>query len=155
MKCRAAVLTLMAALVPMILGGALQGHDAPDARSGGARRRQPARAEPRKPPGRQEVVPPGPGTYLAFDVRPADRRITTRYVLEITHPSGERTLHDCRKPPLLQRRTILVRVPSLEPGEYTLVVIAEGPGGASRSAPIPYDVKAKQPLQFLHSGMSR
>jgi hypothetical protein len=92
----------------------------------------------------QAIVPPGPGKYLAFDVLRQDYRRTTRYVLEITDPSGKITRHDFKKPRLVKRRTIMVPLPTLEPGAYTLVVIAEGPGGTSRSAPITYQVPVKK-----------
>jgi hypothetical protein len=89
---------------------------------------------------RQNPQPPGPGPHLAFDVRPRDHQRTTRYLLEVTHPSGELTTHDLKKPPL-QRRTIMVPIPELTRGKYQLVVIAEFKDGpATRSKPLPFEL---------------
>jgi hypothetical protein len=93
----------------------------------------------RKPP---DPEPPGPGQYLAFDVRPRDYRQTNRYILEITHPSGQLSTHDLKKPKL-QRRTIMVPIPALEPGKYQFVVIAENEKGASRSDPLVLEIPVK------------
>lgn len=120
----------LALIVLMILGCSLDGEQKPRPSTG-------RNAEP------QTLVPPGPGKYLAFDVLPRDHRRTTRYVLEITDPSGKVTLHDFKKPRLVKRQTIMVPLPTLEPGAYTLVVIAEGKGGATRSASITHQVAVK------------
>ena len=85
------------------------------------------------------LVPPGPGLHLAFDVRPRDYRRTDRYVLEITHPSGEVTVHALQKPPL-HKRSILVPLPALPAGKYTLVVIAEIEKRPLRSKPLSIDI---------------
>ena len=81
------------------------------------------------------TAPAGPGRSLAFDVRPRDYQTTTRYVLEITHPSGELSTHDLKKPSLV-KRTIMVPLPDLKAGKYKMIVIAERPGGAIRSQPL-------------------
>jgi hypothetical protein len=72
---------------------------------------------------------------LAFDVEKKSHRATSRYMLEITHTSGQVTTHDLKKPKW-RRGTIAVPLPVLAPGNYQVVVIAEGPGGKSRSRPL-------------------
>jgi hypothetical protein len=85
-------------------------------------------------------TPPGPGPYLAFDVRPRDHDRTTGYVLEITHQAGKTTTHDLGKP-ALQRRTIVVTVPPLASGSYRLVVIAKiDKGPETRSKPLTLEI---------------
>lgn len=142
MTSRVTALTLPAAILFILFGCALERSEG----AGEQERNKPpqtGRPEARRNPASQKLVPPGPGQHLAFDVLPRDHRRTTRYVLEITHPSGQVTLHDLKKPRLLKRRTIMVPIPSLEPGAYKLVIIAEGKGGSSRSAPIVHEVKQK------------
>lgn len=105
------------------------------------------RQEPNKPR-QNEAAHLSPGAHsLAFDVRRRDHRATARYVLEITHPSGDVTTHDLRKPKR-RRGSIVVPLPVLAPGKYQLIVVAEGPGGKSRS--LPFDVR--MPQRERHSG---
>lgn len=73
-------------------------------------------------------------------------------MLEITDASGTVTRHDVKKPRLLKRRTILVPLPALEPGQYTLVVVAEGDGWSTRSAALTHRVPVKKPGASVHPG---
>ena len=98
-----------------------------------------ADGQTRKPRKADRLIPPGPGRHLAFDMLPADHKKTTGYVLEVTHPSGELTTHDLKKPDL-QKRTILVPIPALKPGKYKLVVIADGPTGPRRSKSLDLEI---------------
>lgn len=151
MRSRVTSLALPGLVVVLVFGCALE-------RGAGAGRaeqekkpRQAAREEARRRAD-QRLVPPGAGQHLAFDVRPRDYQRTTRYVLEITGESGTVTRHDVKKPRLLKRRTILVPLPALEPGKYTLVVVAEGDGWSTRSRALTHQVPVRKPGGNGHPG---
>lgn len=96
-----------------------------------------------RPPEAERAVSPPAGQRLAFDVTAQDYQNTRRYVLEVTDAAGTVSTHDFSKPPLVRRGTILVPLPDLAPGVYTLVIIAENAGGATRSAAITHRVEPK------------
>lgn len=143
MRPRVRSLVLSALAVVLVFGCALErGVEA--GRPEEKKPRQAARDQARRRAD-QRLVPPGAGQHLAFDVRPRDYRRTTRYVLEITGESGTTRGHDVKKPRLLKRRTILVPLPALDPGQYALVVVAEGVGWSSRSASLTHRVPVRPP----------
>jgi hypothetical protein len=142
MTSRLAGLTFFGLVLLLLSGVALQRSSGwHDSDQGKQERFEGQARNPRKPRP-QEPQPPGPGRYLAFDVRPRDHQTTIRYVLEVTHPSGQLSTYDLKKPKL-QRRTIMVPVPDLAPGKYQLVVIAENEKGASRSQPLAFEIRGK------------
>ncbi len=149
MNARAGVLASSAVVVLLLSGLALQGSYAKDEEQkppkppSEAQANKPSKAERQARKAKaQQLTPPGPGPHLAFDVRPKDYKKTVRYVLEITDPSGKLTTHDLQKP-ALQKRSILVPLPPLEPGKYKLVVVAESPGKPTRSAPLDLEIPKK------------
>lgn len=141
-----------ALVVVLVCGGALERGLSAVRADQEKKPRQAAREEARRRAD-QRLVPAGAGQHLAFDVVPRDYQRTKRYVLEITGESGAVTRHDVKKPRLLKRRTILVPLPALEPGQYTLVVVAEGDGWSSRSAGLTHRVPVKKPGVSDHPGV--
>ena len=146
MNARVGVLASLGVVALLASGLALQGSYARNDDDQKPQKRQstaapkspkPPKAERRKA---ERLTPPGPGRHLAFDVRPKDYKTTSRYVLEITHPSGKLTTHDLQKPALQRKRSILVPLPPLEPGKYKLVVVAENPTGPTRSQPLALEI---------------
>lgn len=129
------VLVLPAVLGLLTGGCALEPNEGPQA----PEQSRPARGRD----ARQPLVPPQPGPHLAFDVTRRDYQRTRRYVLEISDASGRTAVHDVKKPPLVNRRTIMVPLPDLAPGAYTLVIIAENESGATRSAAITHQVGSR------------
>jgi hypothetical protein len=144
MKSRLTVLPVSAVILLVVLGCVF-------ARSAAATR-PPAQsstppAEGAKAPNdqsqREARVTAGTKNQVAFDTTPGSQRMTVRYVLEITDASGQVTLHDLKRPRMIQRRTIMVPLPDLAPGDYKLVVIAEGNGDSKRSATLLLHVDPK------------
>lgn len=131
----------MGALVLPALLGLLPGGCALESNEGRGVREQSRPAQDRE--ARQPLVPPQAGPHLAFDVTRQDYRRTRRYVLEVSDAAGRTTVHDFKKPPLLKRRTIMVPLPDVAPGVYTLVIIAENESGATRSAAITHQVGSR------------
>ena len=137
------VLVMTAMLVSSVAiqpSGERQRSGSRDPQKTSASRQSRADKQAEKKAKREQALVPGPGRYLAFDVRSKDYKGTDRYILEVTHPSGERTTQDLRKPKL-QRRSIVVPLPTLPAGTYRLVIIAESKAGATRSPALSVDVK--------------
>lgn len=145
MRSRVTSIALPALVVVLVFGCALERGRAAGRADQEKNPRQAAREEARRRAD-QRLLPPGAAQHLAFDVLPRDYQRTKRYVLEITGQSGTLTRHDVKKPRLLKRRTIMVPLPALEPGQYTLVVVAEGDGWSSRSAALTHQVPVKKPV---------
>jgi hypothetical protein len=143
MKSRLTVLPASAVILLVLLGCVFE-------RSEGATRRDQSNAPPadgakatNAQSQREARVTAGTKNQVAFDTTPGSQRRTIRYVLEVTDASGQVTLHDLKKPKLIQRQTIMVPLPDLAPGDYKLVVIAEGNGDAKRSATLLLHVDPK------------